>query len=179
MRNQLIKSRDVRISSPRTPFSRDLTIPHSDLAHLTLWIIVGSSQFWLKKQMKKAIVFYINFPDTIFQKATGQCVMGRYLSVTMLKQCNKIATDMERSYQLFIFRFVRWYWILPTLEIRSTYFVDMNWKICPHSAVGSENLKPRLHALRLLLGVYLPKRVNICPSLLNTLVGKRLRLYVF
>ena len=35
-RNQLIKSRDVCISSPRTPFSRDLTIPHTDLAHLTL-----------------------------------------------------------------------------------------------------------------------------------------------
>ena len=35
-RNQLIKSRDMRISSPRTPFSRDLTIPHSDFAHLKL-----------------------------------------------------------------------------------------------------------------------------------------------
>ena len=35
-RNQLIKSRDVRISSPSIPFARDLTVPRSDLAHLTL-----------------------------------------------------------------------------------------------------------------------------------------------
>ena len=75
-RNQLIKSRDMRISSPRTPFSRDLTIPHSDFAHLTLWIIVGSSQLWPKKQMKKAIVFCMNFPDTIGQRRQGSAWWG-------------------------------------------------------------------------------------------------------
>ena len=40
-------------------------------------------------------------------------------------------------------------------------------------------LKPRLHALSLPLEVYLPLGVKICPSLLNTLVGKWLHLYVF
>ena len=40
-------------------------------------------------------------------------------------------------------------------------------------------LKSRLYALSLPLGVYLPLGVNICPTLLNTPVGKRLRIYVF
>ena len=41
------------------------------------------------------------------------------------------------------------------------------------------NLKPRLYALSLPLGVNLPLWVNICPTLLNTPMGKWLRLYVF
>ena len=40
-------------------------------------------------------------------------------------------------------------------------------------------LKPRLYALSLPLGVNLPLWVNICPTLLNTPMGKWLRLYVF
>ena len=40
-------------------------------------------------------------------------------------------------------------------------------------------LKPRLYALSLPQGVYLPLGVNICPTFLNTSMGKRLRLYVF
>ena len=39
--------------------------------------------------------------------------------------------------------------------------------------------KPRLYALSAPLGVYLPLGVNICPTLLNNPMGKRLRLYVF
>ena len=53
-------------------------------------------------------------------------------------------------------------------------------KVCarwvPHLLTEEQKtqcLKPRLYALSLPLGV------NICPTLLNTHVGKRLRLYVF
>ena len=40
-------------------------------------------------------------------------------------------------------------------------------------------LEPLLYALSLPLGVNLPLWVNICPTLLNTPMGKWLRLYVF
>ena len=40
-------------------------------------------------------------------------------------------------------------------------------------------LKAPLYALSLPLGVYLPLGVNICLTLLNTPMGKPLRLYVF
>ena len=44
---------------------------------------------------------------------------------------------------------------------------------------STKNLKPRLYALSLPLGVNLPLWVNNCPTLLNTPMGKWLRLYVF
>ena len=50
------------------------------------------------------------------------------------------------------------------------YFVDT----CSY-----QELKPRLYALSLPLGVNLPLWVNICPTLSNTPMGKWLRLYVF
>ena len=59
--------------------------------------------------------------------------MGRYLSVTMQKQFNKMATDMERAYQLFIFRFYR-------LSRSDLILLTWHESSDPHSAVGSENL---------------------------------------
>ena len=66
--------------------------------------------------------------------------MGRYLSVTMQKQFNKMATDMERSYQLFIFRFVQDIEFYRLSRSDLLILLTLNERSGPLSVVGSENL---------------------------------------
>ena len=58
------------------------TIPHFDLSHLTLRIM-GSSRFWLKAADEESRSIPHEFPRSHWLKATGQCVLERYLSATM------------------------------------------------------------------------------------------------
>ena len=45
---------------------------------------MGSSRFWLKVADEESKSFPHEFPRSHWLKATGQCVMERYLSATML-----------------------------------------------------------------------------------------------
>ena len=58
------------------------TIPHFDLSHLTLWIM-GSSRFWLKAADEESKSIPHELPRSHWLKATGQCLLERYLSATM------------------------------------------------------------------------------------------------
>ena len=62
------------------------TIPHFDLSHLTLWVM-GSSRLWLKVADEESKSIPHEFPRSHWLKATGQCVMERYLSATMGTHC--------------------------------------------------------------------------------------------
>ena len=95
--------------------------------------------------MKKAIVFCMNFPDTIDQRRQVSAGWG----APCRWQCKNSLTKWrltwkEHTNNLFFVSFddIEFYLgpnntvyigskILPTLEIRSTYFVDMKWKIWP------------------------------------------------
>ena len=92
----------------RGAFSRDLAISHLGLSHLTLWIMnrtehtlyfsqviltwhlrhwhikhMEYSRFWLKMADVESKSIPHELPSSHWLKATGQCVLERYLSATM------------------------------------------------------------------------------------------------
>ena len=64
-------------------FSRDLTISLLGLSYLTL-LTMGSNHFLVKMADVESKSILHEFPSSHWSKATGQCVLERYLSVTMM-----------------------------------------------------------------------------------------------